>query len=186
MKSLENVFEILGSMSGKKTSLPITHNKLSRSKTFYKAGNLLDLASNNGKMLLASDRPKTGVTNFQNGNRLAVGKPFFVEEIRVLFDTTDSATLETADWSEKAPVSFLNGEFEVTQQGTGSLFQTSGTDVTNGKTATGNNDDFREVKGFLLRDEVDFDIIATLVGTVSSGLYKVEFRGTELPNADIS
>jgi hypothetical protein len=185
MKKLHEVLEAMGSTRGQ--SLPTLGNKLVRSKTYYKAGKLSDLSSQNGKMLLPSDRPDKGITNFIDGNRLPKGTEFFIEEIRVLFDTTVGATLQNANWAESAPVCFLNGEFEITQQGTGTLFQSSGTDVTNTKAATGNQDDFREIKGIKLRDEVIFDIVASLVGAVPvDALYKVELRGTEFPTANLS
>jgi hypothetical protein len=186
-KLLSVIYALLGTMRGIKTSLPVMNGKLNRSVTYYKAGSLKDVAGVNGKIILASDKPKPGVTNFQLGNTLQKGKPVFVDSLRMLFDITPGATVETADWKEVAPACFANGEFEITQAGTGVLFSTSGTDVTNSKASTGNDDDFREIHGFLLRDGVEFQITATLVGSVpSDALYKLELRGTEMPDADIS
>lgn len=167
-------------------SLPAIGNRRARTVTKYIAGNSEDLSANNGATILAATKKETGVTNFENGNLLPKGKHLLVTGIRVLFDTTANATTKDADWTSEAPVEWINGELTVAQDGQGTLFQTSGTDITNIGRAnrTSNDDDFRDIVPFLLRPETSFNIEAKLAGSATASVYKVELRCVELTEGD--
>ncbi len=184
MTNSQEIIEVLGTMvesNGQMSSLPVINSKNFKKVTYYKMGFLADLGANVGNMLLASDKKETGVTNFDYGNTLPKGKSLKVDSIRVLFGTLVTDTdPKTSKYQSDAPVAFVNGEFFIAQDGSGNLFESSGSDVTNRKIATtGNNDDFRNVGDVLLRSESPFQFIAKTVGALPAQcVYKLEIRGT--------
>jgi len=180
MKSLtlQDRLAFLGAIQNNE-SLPSIGGKKIRTVTKYKAGQALDLASNNGHVILPSTLKKVGETNFENGNSLPEGKEFLVSGIRVVFETT-ATDINLATWKSAAPVAFKNGELTISQDGQGILFQTSGTDVCNSAASTSNDDDFREITPFKLRGATAFNIVFNTAGTVAAGIYKVELRGEEI------
>ena len=166
-------------------SLPLVNNRRIRTRTMYIAGGSDELSPNNGSTILPSTKKLTGFTNFEMGNILPKGIHLLVTAIRVSFDLTAAATVLTADWAEKAPANWLNGELTVLQDGQGVLFNTSGTDITNTKASTGNDSDFRVIVPFLLRPDTSFDIVAKLASAgLAQQLYKIEFRCIELIEGD--
>lgn len=187
MKNTSNLMAqiaILGAI-GQLASLPEIGSgtgKRGRSRTMYIAASNAQISGNNGLVLKPSTLNEVGVTNFEKGNTLPKGQSMLVTGVRVLADTTASATVHNANWGENAPVEFLNGEVEISQSGQGVLFQASGSDCTNFKASTGNDDCFREVVPFLLRSESPFDIKIALNGnpTATPAVYKVELRVVEL------
>ena len=184
MKTSEQVIKSIATMvdsNGQLSSLPIIENKNLKQITFYKTGFLADLVANVGNMLLASDKKETGVTNFDMGNILPVGKSLLVDSVRVLFGTLVTDTdPKISKFQSDAPVCFVNGEFFIAQDGSGNLFESSGSDVTNREVATSsNNDDFRNVGDVLLRSQSPFQFIAKTVGALPAQcVYKLEVRGT--------
>lgn len=165
-------------------SLPKIGKFRGRSTTRYIAGDATALAANNGSTILPGTLKAVGTTNFEKGNVLPTGTQLLVTGIRTLYDTTGAATVLTADWAEVAPVCFKNGELTISQKGQGTLFSASGTDVTNFKASTGNDDDFRDVVPFLIRDEAEFEIVFSTAGAVTASLYKVELRCVQLTDGD--
>lgn len=165
-------------------SLPLIGTKRGKTVTKYIAGTNASLAANNGKTVVAGTLKAVGTTNFEKGNTLPKGKMLLVTGVRALFDVTASVTTADANWDGNIPVAFANGEFEISQRGQGTLFSTSGTDVSNFKASTGNDDDFRDVVPFLLRSETEFDITWSVNGTPATGVYKVELRCIELTEGD--
>jgi hypothetical protein len=167
-------------------SLPKVGRYRGKSVTRYIAGDATQLASNNGSTIVAGTLKSVGTTNFEKGNTLPKGTQLLVTGIRVVYDTTGAATVLNADWAEVAPVCFKNGELTINQKGQGTLFNASGTDVTNFKASTGNDADFRDVVPFLIREEAEFDIVFTTAGAVTASLYKVELRCVQLTDGDKS
>lgn len=181
--TLQESLAFLGAISpvgGEEKSLPKIGDKRAKSATRYIAGQATDLASNNGSIILPGTIKAVGVTNFEKGNSLPAGTSLLVTGIRVLFDSTALATVLNADYAEVLPAGFKNGELTISQQGQGVLFNASGTDVSNWKASTGNDDDFRSVVPFLLRSETEFDIVFSTVGVIAAGIYKVELRVVQL------
>lgn len=166
-------------------SLPKVGGKRAKAVTKYIAGTIAGLAANNGNTILPGTLKAVGTTNFEKGNSLPKGKKLLVTGVRVLFDVTASVTVLDANWDSIIPASFANGEFEISQRGQGTLFTTSGTDVANLRnTSTGNDDDFRDVIPFMLRSDVEFNVVFSTVGTTPAGVYKVELRCVELTEGD--
>lgn len=165
-------------------SLPSIGGYRGKSVTKYVAGTNASLATNNGNTILPGTLKVVGITNFEKGNSLPKGKKLLVIGVRALFDVTASVTTADANWDGNIPVAFANGEFEISQKGQGTLFASSGTDISNFKASTGNDDDFREVVPFVLRSETEFNIVFSSNGTPAVGVYKVELRCIELTEGD--
>lgn len=167
------------------TSLPNVQGRVIKSKTVYLAGASLGLAANNGQLIIPSMVPEVGVTNLPKGNTLPKGTNMLVYGLRVMFDTVADATTKNAVFKSEAPANWKNGELKIAQSGTGILFEASGTDVTNSKASTGNDDDFREVVPFLIRSESPYSIEAQLASAgLVNQLYKVEMRVIEFVEPD--
>lgn len=163
------------------TSLPKVQSRVIRSGTKYIAGLAADLSGKNGLLIEAATLPATGLNNFPKGNMLPKGTYLLVIGARILFDTSASVALPTATWKSEAPANWKNGELKISQNGTGILFETSITDVTNFKSSTGNDDDFRDIVPVLLRPESAFDFqVALASGAVTDQAYKLELRVIEI------
>lgn len=179
---------------GRKQSLPVIITDEGR-KTFYtgtlyKAGYLNETTTKGGEMLLANTKQDVGVSSFE-GNKLPIGIDFLVTGIRVLFDTTvglqAGAGITASTFASVAPPCFKNGDFTLSQGAV--LFQSSGTDVTNFKASTGNDDDFREISPVKLRGGIPFSLNVLLSNGVPVAAdmgYKVELRGQFLSDLDQS
>lgn len=187
-QNIQSLSMFLGSiLSGTPNkSLPLINGARVRSRTIYIAGSAADLAANNGETILPGTKKATGVTNLENGNILPKGSKLVVTGVRVLFDTTVSATLADALYKSSTPAPFKNGELTISQDGQGVLFNASGSDVTNDSTTTiGNNRDFREITPFLLRADTSFNVTEKLAaGSLANILYKIELRCEELIDED--
>ncbi|MFY0481658.1 hypothetical protein ACI6PS_03560 [Flavobacterium sp. PLA-1-15] len=167
------------------TSLPSVQSRVIKAKTLYIAGASTGLAANNGQLVIPSLVPEVGVTNLPKGNTLPKGTNLLVFGVRVLFETGAGKTTKDADFKSEAPANWKNGELKISQNGTGVLFETSGTDVTNFRASTGNDDDFREVVPFLIRSESPYSIEAQLASAgAANQLYKVELRAIEFVETD--
>lgn len=170
--------------NGSETSLVDINGKTAKATTFYVAGLASDLPKRNGQLLLPSDKKETGITNFENGNILPEGKYVMIFALRGLFDnTTANVTPHIGKWKDNAEVAFANGEKHIMQSGAGTLFETSGTDVSNSKASTGNDDDFRDIVPVLLRPKTRFELQVLLNGT-ATGAYKYEYRAVVFNDAD--
>ena len=167
------------------TSLPNVLGRVIKAKTVYVAGASLGLAANNGQLVIPSMVPEVGVTNFPKGNTLPKGVNWLVYGVRAMFETTADKTVKDAAWKSEAPVNWKNCEFKISQNGQGVLFESSGTDITNFKASTGNDDEFREVVPFLIRSESPYSIETQLssAGLVAQ-LYKIELRVIEFIESD--
>lgn len=155
--------------------LPEIKGKRIRRQTFYFAGLASDLGNNANEVILSSTLKATGVTNFPTGGMLDKGKYFVCTGVRVLYDTTVTDP-KLALWANVAPIAFKNGEISIGQDGQPTLFESSGTDVTNFHASTSNDDDFREV-GFVWNPQKGCSIKLLTAGTPVASVYKVELRG---------
>jgi len=160
-------------------SLPELKGKRIRRKTIYFAGASADLGSNANEVILPNTLTATGITNFPTGGMLDKGKYFVCTGIRVLFDTVATTDPKVATWVSNSPACFKNGELKIGQDGQPTLFESSGTDVSNWKASTGNDEDFREV-AFVWNPQKACSIKLLTVGAVTASTYKVELRGFEV------
>ena len=171
----------------KEGSLPLVAGRIIKSSTKYIAGLTAGLGQNNGQLILPSTVPAVGTTNLPKGNMLPKGINYLVTGVRILFDTTTGVTLASAGWKSEAPVNWKNGEFKISQNGAGNLFETSGTDVTNFKASTSNDDDFRDIVPVLIRAESAYELQAALAtGSTTDQAYKVELRVIEIVETQIN
>jgi len=160
------------------------------SATLYIAVWLDGLTSTNGNFLTSNTKILPGISSFDQ-QQLPKGIDFVCTEIRALAQTTGtneaSGTpgLALCTWVDPAPVNFKNCDFTITQGAL--LFASSGTDVTNFKASTGNDDDFRTIVPFRIRGGINFQINAALpnAGAANQGI-KLEMRGYYLANTDQS
>lgn len=153
-----------------------------RAKTLYIAGDAAALGNNNGNALLPAQAKDPGITNIQQA-QLDKGVHFLATSVRVLFDIT-TANPKAALWAGVAPVGFKNGELKIGQDGQPLLFEASGTDVTNFKASTGNDDDFRTLETpFLLLPQKNITVQHSVTAGVALPVacsYKIEIRGYEI------
>jgi hypothetical protein len=162
-------------------SLPTLNGRLVKSSTKYIAGLAATLGQDNGQLILAKMVPEVGVTNLPKGNMLPAGVNYLVTGVRVLFDTTTAVTVATATWKSEAPANWKNGELKIAQNGTGNVFETSITDVSNWKASTSNDDDFRSIMPVLLKSDTAYEIQVSLAaGSTANQAYKVELRVVEI------
>lgn len=161
---------------------PATGKKYAvKSVTDYVSAYLTQARTDNGEILVASNKPAVGLRSI-DGTKLPEGTNRVVYGIRALFDTALVATSDTAiaaaAWANNAPVVFKNGEVRISQGV--ELFRSSGTDCTNFKASTGNDDDFRSVIPFVLRGGVETSINLKLSGTPTDhNAVKFEMRSVE-------
>lgn len=179
--SLETAAKIVAAIQNagnEQKSLPELRGRRVRTQTFYVANAASTLAANSNETLPANLQNNPGYTNFPTGAQLDKGQYFLCTEIRVLFDTTTNDPT-AALWANVAPVNFKNGELTIGQVGQPTLFTSSGTDVTNFKASTGNDDDFRAVESpFLWQPQKKLSSVLAPVGTLPATCsYKIEFRG---------
>jgi len=182
--SLQTAVALLASIQpagNEERSLPEIKGRRIKTKTYYVAGNVADLSGNSNETILSSALKEIGVTNIPTGGMLEKGKYFLCTEIRVLFDTT-TADPKAALWASVPPVQFKNGELSVGQDGQPTLFESSGTDVTNFRASTGNDDDFRALPSpFLWQPQKALTAKLAYVGAApATSSYKIEFRGFEI------
>ncbi len=184
--TLEDVVRVIGSIQPSGTeekSLPLINGRRVKNKTYYIAGDSTKLANNGGEALLPSTVKTTGVTNFPSGGQLSKGVYFMCTGVRILFDIVVLTDPTLATWASTAPVAWKNGELIIGQDGQPSLFEAPGTDVTNFKASTGNDDDFREISGFLIQPQKQISIKALTAGAPVASTYKIELRGYEFVQA---
>ena len=159
--------------------------KMLKEKTHYVKVWLNQITARGGELLKEEDVAAIGIRSI-NGNKLPAGADFFVTDIRATFETTaasQAAGIPAAAWDNKAPAVFLNGDVTISQGV--ELFASSGFDICNNYTATGNDDDFRAIRSpFLLKPQVAISIRVLPGGTVAAdqGL-NLELRGFELIDA---
>lgn len=157
------------------SSIPSFMGRKVRTATFFIAGIGTDIKSL-GNLIDADTNKKVGYTNFPTGNKLPKGMELQVNGIRALFDkTTASVTPLIAKWNTTPDDAWLNGNLSFEQGKT--AFSSPITDVVNFKASTGNDDDFRPITPFTIREQVEFNIIAELAGAAAAGTaWRVEFR----------
>lgn len=160
-------------------SLPELKGKRIRRKSYYFAGVSSALGNNANEVILSQTLKETGITNFPTGGQLDKGKYFVATGIRILYDIVEVANPKLATWASIAPVCFKNGEIIIGQDGQPTLFESPGTDVTNFKASTSNDDDFREV-GFVWNPQKACSLKLLTAGAVTASTYKVELRGFEV------
>lgn len=162
-------------------SLPELKGRRIKSKTYYVAGNTADLPDNGNETIPSQIIKTLGLTNLPTGGQLGKGVYFLCDEIRVLFDTT-TADPKAAVWASVAPTVFKNGELIIGQEGQPSLFEASGTDVTNFKASTGNDDDYRGLPApFLWQPQKQLSSKLMYTGALpATTSYKIEYRGFEI------
>ena len=103
----------------------------------------------------------------------------------MIFDnTTANVTPKIAKWKDNAPAPWLNGELVVSQDGAGKLLQSAISDLTNTKASTGNDADFKEIVPFMIRPEVNFQLLAKLAGNGGAEAWRLELRGILFTGAD--
>lgn len=150
-----------------------------KSVTYYYSGKASDLSATNGKCLQNVKKAEAGITNFQ-GNQLPKDTTLLITAIRVRFEDTGATALPDCAFDNNIPPQFANGEFQIVQNGSGTLFKSSGSDISNRSASTGNDDDFREIVPVLIRSQKDFDFVFSQVGTTAyAGNFKIEIRGEE-------
>jgi hypothetical protein len=177
--TLAEVAQLIGaSQPNGKTpgGLPELNGMRLKRQTFYFAGVSGNLSGNSNEVIIPGALKTPGITNFPTGGMLDAKTYFVCTGVRTLFDTTSTTDPTASTWAFNAPACFKNGEFMVGQDGQPTLFESSGTDVTNFKASTGNDDDFREV-GFVWNPQKKATIKLAPVGTVTASTYKVELRG---------
>lgn len=157
------------------SSIPNFDGRKVRSATFYIAGTgatILGL----GHLIDADTNKKVGFTNFPTGNKLPKGMEIQVNAMRALFDkTTVSVTPLIAKWNTTPDEAWLNGNFSFEQGRT--TFSTPITDLANIKASTSNDDDFRAIVPFTIREQVEFAMIAELAGAAAAGTaWRIEMR----------
>ena len=139
----------------------------------------------NGEILVDSNTKKPGVRSI-NGNLLPAGTTQLVEAIRFLglkpasgATAADDAGLIGAEWTDSLPPCFKNGEFRMNQNA--ELLRLSGTDSTNFKSSTSNDDDFKAVAPIVLRGgSAPISAQLRTVGTVVANHgFKFEYRALE-------
>ena len=177
--TLDQAVQLIGATQpngNQEGSLPVLAGKRIARKTFYFAGVSASLSGNSNEVIIPGALKTPGITNFPTGGMLDNNTYFVATGMRVLFDTTSTTDPTASTWTANAPACFKNGEILVSQDGQPILFESSGTDVTNFKASTGNDDDFREV-GFVWNPQKKATIKLAPVGTVTASTYKVELRG---------
>lgn len=141
--------------------------------TMYIAGTSADIGSL-GELIKDGLIKKTGRTNFPDGTLLPKGFTLAPFAGLMVFDTATGAgvTVETANYKDKAPINFKNGELSFTQKGNGggTLYNIPMFELINDKASTGNDDDFHEFTPFFLREESRFGIIADIVGGIPANV----------------
>ena len=150
-----------------------------KSVTYYFSGKASELGATNGKCLQNVKKAEVGITNFQ-GNQLPKDTTLLITAVRVRYEATGATELADCEFNDNVPPQFANGEFQIVQNGSGVLFKSSGSDVSNRAASTGNDDDFREIVPVLIRSQKDFDFIFSQVGTTAyTGNFKIELRCEE-------
>lgn len=149
-----------------------------KSVTEYKAGFFTDLE--NGNIFKTNTEAQVGISSIDK-RKLGAGVNQLVYAVRVraksLAAGTEAALL-ASPFDGVAPAYFCNGEVRINQNA--ELLRSSGSDVTNIKAATGNDDDFREVVPFSLRENTPFDVNFKLAGSATANdAYKFEYRAIE-------
>ena len=157
-------------------SLALLNGKRIARKTLYFSGVAASLSGNSNEVIVSGALKTPGITNFPTGGQLDAGSYFVATGVRVLFDIVSTTDPTASTWASVAPACFKNGEFLIGQDGQPTLFESSGTDVTNFKASTGNDDDFKEVD-FIWNPQKKCNIKLSPVGTVTASTYKVEVRG---------
>lgn len=152
-----------------------------KSVTEYMAGFFTDLSSTNGNLLKTSNKPIPGVRSF-DGKQLGADVNQLVYAARVLADTTliasTEAALVNASFASVAPPYFRNGEVRINQGS--ELLRTTGSDINNANASTSNDDDFKDVVPFALRETTNTDVIFTLADEATANhAYKLEYRAIE-------
>lgn len=181
MFAVMQVAELLSSYQG--MSLQVVNvagvKAVRKSVTYYFAGKASELGATNGKCLQNVKKAEPGITNFQ-GNQLPKDTTLLITAIRVRYEATGATALPDCEFNDNVPPQFANGEFQIVQNGSGTLFKSSGSDVSNRSASTGNDDDFREIVPVLIRSQKDFDFVFSQVGsTAYTGNFKIEVRGEE-------
>ena len=157
------------------SSIPAFLDRKVRSATFYIAGIGTDIKER-GNLIYSDTSKRVGVTNFPEGNKLPKGMEIQVNAMRALFDkTTVGVTPLIAKWNTTPDEAWLNGNFSFEQGRT--TFSTPITDLANIKASTSNDDDFRAIVPFTIREQVEFALIAELAGAAAAGTaWRIEMR----------
>lgn len=157
------------------SSIPSFLGRKVRTATFFIAGIGTDIRSL-GDLIDSDTNKKVGFTNFPTGNKLPKGMELQVNSLRLLFDkTTSSVTPLIAKWNTTPDEAWLNGNLSFEQGKT--AFSSPVTDIVNFKASTGNDDDFRPIIPFTIREQVEFRIIAELAGAaLAATAWRIEFR----------
>ena len=144
----------------------------------------------NGELLLVKNVATPGIRSIDR-NMLGAGVNFLGTSLRVLSDTSQAletdAAIITLPWATTAPSWVKNGELAI---GQGSeLFRSVGTDVSNWKASTGNDDDFRDIACFQFRPQSPTSIKFTLptgaAAPAAGSAIRVEIRGLEFVETSI-
>lgn len=151
---------------------------VAKAVTEYKSGFFTDLQD--GNIMKSNTEAQVGISSIDK-KKLGAGVNQLVYAVRVraksLAASTEAALIASA-FDGNAPAYFTNGEVRISQNA--ELFRSSGSDVTNIKASTGNDDDFREVVPFSLRENTPFDVKFTLADVaVPNDAYKYEHRAIE-------
>ncbi|MGQ2982114.1 hypothetical protein [Flavobacterium sp.] len=159
-----------------------------RSKVFYIAGLGNAIAANSNQLILPSTVKTNGYNNFDKGNVLASGRNILVTGARWIFDTTTSSvTPLIATYVDAAPPAFLNGEFVISQSGSGNLLESPIGPFAKNGAAINAEDQFRAVTPFMIRELAEFNIQALLVGTgASTTAWRLELDAIEFTDSDNS
>ena len=172
--SLEELIQYQASIADNSSAAEFMNQKMI-STTLYIAG-IGDQLIGLGQMIDGNTKPKVGITNFPSANVLPAGVNALVTEARMLFGTvTAGQTPVSSDWKATAPKEWLNADLTFTQGGIS--FSTPISDLHNFKASTGNDDDFRSIIPFKIREQVAFNFVTELAGTSASTVaWRLELR----------
>ena len=181
------ILEAIGALSAVQqgNGVAVMNGRKVRNKVVYIAGLGTTLSTNNNQLVLPSTDKAVGITNLDSGNKLNSGRSLLVTGVRMLFDTTADVTPLTAGWKSEAPAVFKNGELQISQQGSGDLFNSPIGPICKYNAAIATEDEFTAVVPFLLRPEVPFEIKALLAGaTAANQAYRLELDCIEFVDGD--
>ncbi len=176
--NLETVLKFKGAIGD--GSLPSIGGALAKTSVLYLAGLSTSLAAKNGEILLTSNKPEVGISNFPEGQKLPAGQSFTVIGVRLLMDVTSSVTVTTATWKSEPPANWKNGEIVVSQKGAGELLSVPVSAIAGltALTSTADDRDFFEVIPFTFRPQADISINAQLASAgAADQAFRIEFLG---------
>lgn len=163
----------------------VMFGKKVKRKVMYIAGLGANLASKNGHIIDQATQKLVGTTNFDGGNKLNTGRSLLVTGIRILFDTTSGVTIATAVWKGEAPAVFKNGEFKISQDGTGDLLENPIGPFAKYGSSIPTEVEFAAVVPFIIRPDAPFYIQLLTAGAAGADqAFRIELDCVEFVESD--